>query len=120
MHETKAAKTEGSPKKDAGQEEAKVLDEPRGHGAEDHENALAFPALVHGDSLFPIESQLPMINASSIFSNFSPEEYRVYGGNELFQNGGLTLSRQTSLIVKPPILYQEERVASDKRDEGRA
>ena len=104
-HKRQEVKTEVTTK-----EEPKVMEEIKNHQVEDNEGVLLFPGLIRGDSLFrSIEAQLPMLPGNSIFSNFPTEE--------LFQNNGLVLSRQPSLTIKPLILYQEDRVPTDKREE---
>lgn len=80
---------------------------------EDVEEQSVFPVMSPADSLFhSSDTQLPLLKNSSIFSNFPSDE--------LFFNNEPAFSRQGSLFVKPLILYQEERVPNDKRDEGKS
>lgn len=98
-------------------EGAKPMEDPRNHPLEETEGMPMFPGLLRGDSLFQsMDSQLPMYNANSVFSNISPDEFE----GALFHNGGLALSRQASLALRPHILYREERVPNDKKEEKKS
>jgi len=66
-----------------------------------------FPNLDPIDSISqPID--VPLMQMSSVFSNFAPDE--------LLQNTGAGLSRQASTIERPLALYAEESSGSNKTD----